>query len=368
MILFDNLKKLLSIKLVFLPPSKSKILIYDYASEKNGSSNLLFKRRKKAIYYNRFESINLYILVKAFLYRKYTNLRDNYKYHYFKSIKPKIIYTAIDNNPTFYLLKDIYPNATYIADQESMRDNIFVDTCKNLILTKKLNLKCDYFFVFGEYEKKRIEKIIEAKIITYGNTKNNFHNYINSKKDKRKRIVYISSKFRMRPVIEKKIFSYLIIFSKKFNYKLFFLDRPVLKNDPIFQNNKNILEKIFGKKNFSYLVINNLTKKINFLSNSELVTFLHSTLGYFLLSTGSKVLSFGHQKYNYSGKYKIKKEGLFWLTPNNYPNTEKKLLKIIKTNPTDFKKKLSKHSKNILQFKKNNLKKLEIINKILDNN
>ena len=66
MILFDNLKKLLSIKLVFLPPSKSKILIYDYASVKNGSSNLLFKRRKKAIYYNRFESINLYILVKAF--------------------------------------------------------------------------------------------------------------------------------------------------------------------------------------------------------------------------------------------------------------------------------------------------------------
>ena len=145
MILFENLKKLLSIKLILLPPSQSKILVYDYASVKNGNFKILFKRRKKVVYYNRFESINLYISLKSLLFRKFNNIRDNYKFYYFENVKPKIVYTAIDNNPSFYLLKDIYPNATYIADQESMRDNSFVDTCKYLIQTKKL-INFDLFF------------------------------------------------------------------------------------------------------------------------------------------------------------------------------------------------------------------------------
>ena len=209
----DILKKIFITELVFHPPIKSKILIYDNASRLNGTADVLFKRVKKSIYYNRFEKINLYILLKAFFFRKYSTLRDNYKYHYIKHVEPIIVYTAIDNNPSFYLLKNLYPHATYISDQESMRNNSFANTCKQLIKTKRLKLRCDYLFVFGDYEKKRIKRFINAKVIALGNTKNNFFNSKNKEK-KEKRIVYISSKIRMRSIFEKKIFQYLLIFCK----------------------------------------------------------------------------------------------------------------------------------------------------------
>ena len=85
-----------------------------------------------------------------------------------------------------------------------MRNNSFANTCKQLIKTKRLKLRCDYLFVFGDYEKKRIKRFINAKVIALGNTKNNFFNSKNKEK-KEKRIVYISSKIRMRPIFEKNI-------------------------------------------------------------------------------------------------------------------------------------------------------------------
>ena len=367
MILFDILKKIFITELVLHPPIKSKILIYDNASILNGTADVLFKRVKKSIYYNRFEKINLYILLKAFFFRKYSTLRDNYKYHYIKHVEPIIVYTAIDNNPSFYLLKNLYPHATYISDQESMRNNSFANTCKQLIKTKRLKLRCDYLFVFGDYEKKRIKRFINAKVIALGNTKNNFFNSKNKEK-KEKRIVYISSKIRMRPIFEKKIFQNLLIFFKKFNYKLIFLDRDTVKGSRIFMNNKSYLEKIFGKKNWNYLQIKDLKKKHKYLRKSQLITYMHSTLGFQCLSTGLKTFSFNYNKYDYSGDQKIKDFGPFWCKPENYNLVERKLLSVINFKKSYWTKIINKFSKNVLVYKKNNKEKLAIIKHILKKN
>ena len=358
-----SFKKIFQSKLIFIPPKKSKILIYDYHSVSNGSAKILFKNKNKEVFFCRYEQLNLYVLFKSIFFPKYNNIRDSYKYHYLKCVSPKVVYTAIDTSIAFYLLKDLYPNATYIADQESMRDNSFYNDClekKN----KNIKLKCDYFFSIGNYEKNRIKKIIDTKVIALGSTKNNFF-FKKEKRTQKKRIVYISSKIRLRPVLEKRIFSYLLKFCKKYNYKLFFLDRTSVKNDIIFINNKSYLEEIFGRENWKYLQIKNYKKKIDFLANSELVTFMHSTLGYECLVNGFKTFSFRHDKYNFSGQLKVKKKGPFWCKTKNYNIIEKKLLKILATKKSTWNKIVNKQIKNILIYKKNNLEKLEIINKAL---
>ena len=362
-----SFKTILQLKIVFTPPKRSKILIYDNHSITNGNVKVLFGNTKKEVFFCRYEKLNLYILFKALFFPKYTNLKDNYKYHYLKNVSPKIVFTAIDNNPAFYLLKDIYPSATYIADQNSVRDNNFYDYCLREKNNKNIKFKCDFFFVFGKYEENRIRRIINTKVITLGSTTNNFY----FKKEKRKkektvkRVIYISSKIRLRPALEKKYFSHLLNFCKKFNYKLFFLDRVSVKGDPIFTNNKTLIEKTFGKQNCKYLQIKDYKKKMNFLKNSELITFMHSTLGYQCLINGFKTFSFGHHKYNYSGQLRIKKEGLFWYKTDNYNILEKKLLKILAIKKPKWEKIINRYSKNILIFKKNNKEKLMIIKSIL---
>ena len=132
---FLFLKKLFKIKIKFKPPKKSEILLYDNACVLSNNAKIFFKNKEFSIYYNRFEEINLYILIASILFPKYLKLRKNYKYHFLKSVNPKLVYTSIDNNISFYLLKDIYPKATYVADQGSMRDDKFYNQCLSDIKT-----------------------------------------------------------------------------------------------------------------------------------------------------------------------------------------------------------------------------------------
>ena len=54
--------------------------------------------------------VNLAIMIKSIL-KNGLRLSKNYKFEYFKSVNPKIIYTSIDNNLGFYKLKTMFPNA-----------------------------------------------------------------------------------------------------------------------------------------------------------------------------------------------------------------------------------------------------------------
>ena len=168
-------------KIYLKKPKCSNILVYDKHSIP--FAKYLFKKKSFITYDVRYESINLYIFIKTLLRSGFKNFFSEYKKNFFKSVKPKIIYTSIDNNVGFYKLKDLYPNAIYIADQNGMRDNVFYKSC--LKESKNAKLKCDYFFVFGSYEQRRLKKIIDSKFIPSGNTKNN-SNFYNKKKKQQK--------------------------------------------------------------------------------------------------------------------------------------------------------------------------------------
>ena len=54
-------------------------------------------------------------------------------------VSPKIVLTAIDNNPAFYKLKNIYDKPYYISFQNGQRDNKFYNECKSYIKETKEN-------------------------------------------------------------------------------------------------------------------------------------------------------------------------------------------------------------------------------------
>ena len=351
------LRNLIKLKFEFKPPNQAEILIYDNTTTESGYTDILFKKKNRVIFFNRFEKINIFVLYKSLINRKYNKLTKNYIYHYFSYVKPKIIYTSIDNNPAFYLLKFIYPQAIYISDQNGMRDNLFYSYCRNQIKKKKLKYLCDYYFVFGDYEKQRTKKIINGKIISSGNSHNNFYTV---KKYKKKRIItYISSKIYLRPELEKKIFKKLIKFCEKFDYKLFYLDRPR-------QNNKKLLISSFGSQNWNYIQSRSRLLKYKILSQSKLVAFAHSTLGYEFLSRGSKCVAFNHQNYNYSNLFKVNKNGQFWCEPENYNIVEKKLNEVINYTDHQWKNIIKKNATKIMYYDKNNKIKKKIIDKVLN--
>jgi len=159
--------------------------------------------------------------------------------------------------------------------------------------------------------------------------------------------------------MEKKIFTKLIKFCDKYKYKLYFLDRPG-------QNNKKLLEKIFKSSNWNYIKYKTNFTKYKILSQSKLIAFAHSTLGYEFLSRGSKCISFNNRHYNYSNLSKMNKMGKFWCSPDKYEIVEKKLLEILNYTDREWKKIIKLYSTKIMYYDKNNKNKKKIIYKILN--
>lgn len=336
-------------KIFLKKPKKSDILIYDKQSIP--FAKYLFKKKSFITYNVRYESINLSIFVKTLIKSGYKNFFLEYKKNFFQSVNPKIVYTSIDNNVGFYKLKNLYPKAVYIADQNGMRDNIFYNSCLKEL--KHTELKCDFCFVFGSFEKKRLEKIINSNFIVSGNTSNNLNFYNNKKK--KKIIIYISSKITKYTNLEKKIFFKLIKFCSINKYKLLYLDR-------LNQNNSKVLYKIFSKNGWTYVSPKNLSERNLILNKSDLVTFAHSTLGHECLSRGYRCISFDYNRFNPAIKNQT---GKYWCKPKSYNIVRKKIFKVMSYTPKEWNKITNKNINKVLIYNKDNIIKKKIINNIL---
>ena len=170
-------------KIYFYPPNKTDLLVYDRHSVLNGLFNALFKNVKNySILDTRYESINFYILFLSLLKFNFSikNLKNIYKRIYLQHVRPKIIYTSIDNNPAFFNLKNLYSNALYVSDQNGIAKaagqkwpNDFFKYCVKFNKTNNNKLKSDITFTFNENDKKWMSKIIQSNIYALGNSKIN---------------------------------------------------------------------------------------------------------------------------------------------------------------------------------------------------
>jgi len=190
--------KLTKAKWVFKKPNKKNILIYDRSSEEY--SRYLFSRKSCEILDVRYESINIYVFCVTLLTLGIKNFKDNYKKIFIKLVSPKIVYTAIDSNPAFFKLKNIYDKPIYISDQNGMskvedsykQDEFYGELKKYTQKTKK-TARVDHIFTFGKNDKEKISTIIKGNTYAFGNTKNNHYTIKSKKKKKITSIIFIIS-------------------------------------------------------------------------------------------------------------------------------------------------------------------------------
>ena len=341
------IKLIINFKFFFKKPTKKKILVYDRASEK--FAEILFKKKDYSFYDVRYESINFYVIFNTIFKSGLREIRTNYKINYFRFVSPKIIYTCIDNNIGFFKLKNIYPNALYISDQNGMRNNVFYYQCKEYLKkNNNLALKVDIFFCFGLNEKKRISKVIKAKVYPLGNTLNNNFTIIKSKsKKKLDKVMYISQDPKVRFNLEKSILEKLFEICEENNLKIYFLDRRG-------QNNKKFIEKFFKKK-FNYVSNNSkYLQGYKELSPDYIYINGHSTLGYELLSKNYKCLSFNHTYYLHGVRKVYKKTGPFWSGNKNKKKMRSLILKTIKISSKEWNRKIKRYQNELMIYDKFN--------------
>ena len=295
----QNLKKnlvyFLKSKWVFKKPDRKKVLIYDGVG-----SELFLKyvyRSDCEIYYNRGESVNLYVLFYSIYKNGIYNLKKYYKKSFFNFVKPKIVITFIDNNPAFYKLKKEFPKIIFLSIQNGVRNKQdFIDIQKK----NETNLVSDYILTFSESYSQKYAKFIKAKFISIGSFKLNLLNLdCNEKKD----ILFISKhKYPGVPFNEHKIIDFLIKYckEKKINLDICFKIDLRKTFEKIFKSQyKKINFKFSKTKNYNY----------HLLKDYKLIFFTDSTLGYEALAIGKKAVSCSY------GSMKNKE----WIRKNNIP-------------------------------------------------
>ena len=321
---FKQMIKIFSSKWTILPPSKKKFLIYD-----GESTFLLYKIVNKSeceILHTRYEKINFYILLLTFIKSGFRNFKIQYKINFIKFVSPKFVITSIDNDGSFYKLKNIYPNSCYISIQNGVRvPHVRYDLFENnSSFTDSFNV--DYLFVFGEGIKKKILKNFKFNIIVAGSVLNNhyIHDYDQNKKNNS--VLFISQMPRIIsqkpggeknviiPENEKIVFNILYNFCKKKKLELSLLPKNILEKDYrkhlVSGNWKYIDKNNYNREEYSansYLLIN----KFN------MIVFLYSTLGYEALSRGVKCACF---PYGCLDDDWVKKNRLFPAMPFGYPD------------------------------------------------
>ena len=344
-------------KFNFFLPKKTNILVYD--KECSLFANAIFKKNQYITFDTRLESININILVRTIFTKGFSNLFLEYKKLFFKLVSPKIVYTAIDNNPGFYKLKYIYNDAIYISDQNGMRDNIFLNYCKKYNKeNKQMKLKCDYTFVFGKNYKKKLNKIIESTLIIGGNTLNNHYPHLKIKKNKT--ILFVSSGYTEKYLKKDlQVFMYLAHFSKIYNYKLAFLTRSG-------KNMREIVSKSIPNYKFKIIESNNRKNTYAILSKYKTCVFHHSTLGYEALARGIRCVCFGHNLFkNHSEKYKNK--GPFWSPVESFHDLKTLFQKVERYSDNKWKKISKYYSNEILYYDPGNKQKYIIIDRFIRN-
>lgn len=155
---------------VWYRPKNVKTLIYD----RSGSELFLTYLCKDhvEILDTRGESINIFILFRCLF--KGLNI-TNYEAAYIKFVNPDVAITFIDNNPKFYVLKNIKPNMVTVFVQNGQRaevGDIFgqLEAAKE---RKKADYRVDYMLCFGSAVGQKYSDYISGNVKPIGSFINN---------------------------------------------------------------------------------------------------------------------------------------------------------------------------------------------------
>jgi surface carbohydrate biosynthesis protein len=365
--IYSKFIKLLKANYIFKKPYKKKILIFDRECIKNEIAIKLFKKNEYEILDIRYENINLYVLFYVLLNHGFKNIKFNYFKLFLEIVSPKIVYTGIDNQLDFFKLKGIYSKATYISDQFGISKNAYAAyklqlkkdfywKCKQYLSKNDKKLSADVIFTFGTNEIKNMSRYIDGKYYPLGSTKNNAH-VLKKKTSKNKDITFICSGVYAATVEdEKKVFRNLIKFGKKNKIKINFLSKWDKKKERFFREN-------YSTGKWTYLPRKNQRSSYQYINNSQMIVFTHSTMGFEAFSKGIKVLAIYSHFPEKSTSFNYKRRGEFWTNAMSYPDFEKLIKKVRKYADSKWANIVKKYSSEIMFYDQENKRKIKIINK-----
>lgn len=336
-------------KFIWTTPKNIKFILFDKFSYKI-SKPLGLNKNNSLIIDVRNESFYIKVLINLFFKFGFHFGKKEYFEEIFRIVKPKIVFTFIDNNILFYKFKKENPEIKFISIQNGMRNRNFIHILKKT----KESLSVDYFFVFNENDKKIISKYIKSKYLIIGNLLNNH--------------------FYKESLFSKNSITYIMSGTNNTDYKkdLNFaknIQNICLKNNLHFKillrSNQNIIEhkKIFNSKT-EIKKFKNFELTYRFLNNEKMLVFTHSTLGYEGMSKGIKC--FILNKYfpikNFAKVFN--KTGFFWTDKTNKKTIEKNLLKIYNMKKKTWNSKTKKIIREIMYYDKKNKLIFKVLNKI----
>ena len=370
------LKKFNYIKFRFDFPKSKPILQFDELN-----SGFLKKAIKKDFNIMPRHTIEIYfwIFIKQIILFDFSFL--TYFKNYVKFTSTKIVITTIDNNLSYYELKNSLKKVIFISIQNGVRQKNTYFFQKRFIKKNSKNLKdlkCDHFFVFNKYIIKEYKKIIESNYHVLGNYKNN---YIEIKKTRfRKSFLFIalgahgktSNLNSMRIGLSHHLLKLFAIYFSNSNKKLNIL----LKNKDHEGQKKEIeFYKKFFKSNCIFLKTSNDKKErsTEIVDKFENIIFTDSTLGYEAISRKKKVAIFPVNKNKIDQsvfgwpKEHRKEYNFFTARKLNYGEIKRVLDNVYNCKQENWEKKHYKNIKDLMYFDKNNSKLRKVVNTILKN-
>ena len=351
--IFNKIKLLNIIKIRFDLPVPKKILQYDELN-----SNVLKKVIKKDfnVIPRHKPEIYFWILIKQIFFFDFTFL--TYFKNYIKFTSPKIVINLIDNDYSYYKLKEHFKEIYFISIQNGVRPK----TIPKLKKKFKGNLECDYIFGFNNYYIKEYKKIINSKYCVLGSIKNNI---VKVNKTKYKKSFLFISRKEINPKLLNLLALYFLKSKKKLNI--------LLKSKNLIDQNKEInFYKKFFNKNCFFHKTNSFDKSYKIIDKFENIIFTNSTMGYEAISRKKKVVVLA------LGKNEIYKEYFGWPKKNKnsnnffsakklkYDEIRRVLNNVYNCKQSDWDKNHYKNIKDLMFLDKNNSKLIAIINNILN--
>lgn len=330
---FSNIPKALAYlwhsKKIWCKPMKAEVLIYD----RTGAEVLLTYVDPKSVEILdvRGESLNLYVLYKRLLNWKFSS--RSYISQYLACVKPRVALTFIDNNPSFYELKNYKKDLTTVFIQNGVRgDHGDVLGFLKMQIHSHNEYRVDHKLTFGNAIGKEYSKYIEGENLAIGSFKNNIHR---SQTKKQFKTVLFLSQYRPPPSPESRpmwIQNNQPIFWKQFysaeEFLLPLLQEYCLQNKLELKICGCCIDKKKEERYFRSLLGNEtleILKKSDLYSSYEnvdaagFVVFVDTTLGYEALARGKKTAAFtirdkslGSVSNNFGWPAKLPNNGPFW--------------------------------------------------------
>jgi surface carbohydrate biosynthesis protein len=390
MLLKKNLKLFISesnFPIFFFRPSSKEILIYDNQGSKYIGRYL--KKNSYEILHTRKEKFSILIILKCLLKLKFTTVE--YVREYIKFVRPKLIISYIDNNPSFYNLKNI-SSARTLFIQNSNRssfNDIFFDTFDSkmnlLNEIKEKKFYVDYMLMWNNKIGKLYNKFIKGETISIGSFRNNF--LIKKKLPLKNKIILFISNFKNMNKSDKikGIGEYKNFIKNEKKLLRLIRDYCVINNLQIhvlgkYLNNPNTEKKYFNKffscvNNYKFIPATYSRETYSIALKYHIIVAIESSLGHEMLAQKRRVAFFSTHEDTYPMNTlyfdwlgKRKKSGPFWtnkLTKNNIKNV---LDFLIRSTDAQWIEKLNKYKSNLMNIDKNNRTFVQIIkNEKLEN-